>query len=100
MDVLSAHRVAYCVRFLPQETFCVPSILHYEMVRAVGDDMQHRNLLEREWMNWAVDDSRPFLHYLQYLTFRGLGLRHKQLQALFALGDNITDDIEQRTVPP
>jgi len=38
-DVLSTNRVAYCVRFLPQEAFCVPPILHYEMVRAVGDEL-------------------------------------------------------------
>jgi len=40
-DVLALDRVAYCVRFLRQEAFCVPPILHYEMVRAVGDDIQH-----------------------------------------------------------
>jgi len=69
-DVLMTNRVAYCVRFLRQEVYCAPPILHFEMVRGVGDDIQHRRLNERGWMNWAVVDSRPFLHYLQYLTFR------------------------------
>ena len=95
IDVLSTDRVAYCVRFLPQEAFCVPPILHYEMVRAVGDDFQHRRRADRKWMNWAVVDSRPFLHYLQYLTFRGLGLRHRQLQALRSLVVSIRDGHRQ-----
>ena len=56
-------------------------MLHYEMVRAVGDDIQHRHFAERDWMNRAVVDSRPLLHYLQYFTFRGLELRHRQEQA-------------------
>ena len=37
-------------------------------------------------------DSRPFLHYMQYLTFGGLGLRHRQQQALLSLGNSILDD--------
>jgi len=97
-DVLSTNRVAYCVRFLPQERFCVPPILRYEMVRAVGDDIQHMHPTEREWMNWAVVDSRPFLHYLLYLTFRGLGLRHRQLQALRSLEDSIRDGVDHDQV--
>ena len=95
IDVMSTNRVAYCVRFLPQEAFCVPPVLHYEMVRAVGDDIQHRNWTDREWMNWAVVDSRPFLYYLQYLTFRGLGLRHRQVHAFNSLRDSIRDGHRQ-----
>jgi len=94
IDVLSKNRVTFCVCFLPQEAFCVPPILHFEMVRAVGDDIQHRHPTEREWMNWAVVDSRPFLHYLQYLTFRGLGLRHRQLQAGRSLVVSILDGLD------
>jgi len=97
-DVLMTNKVAYCVRFLRQEVFCVPPILHFEMVRAVGDDIQHRDPIERVWMNWAVVDARPFLHYLQYLTFRDLGLRHRQLQAFRALRDSILDGHRQHQV--
>jgi len=92
-DVFALDRVAYCVPFLRQEAFCVPPILHYEMVRAVGDDIHRRHTSEREWMNWAVVDSRPFLHYLQYLTFRGLGHRHRQIQAFLSLGVSIKDGL-------
>jgi len=97
-DVLMTNRVAYCVRFLRQEVFCAPPILHFEMVRGVGDDIQHRDPNERVWMNWAVVDAQPFLHYLQYLTFRGLGLRHRQLQAYNALGTSIVNGDEQHQV--
>ena len=44
-------------------------------------------------MNWAVVDSRPFLYYLQYLTFRGLGLRHRQEQTVRSLEDSIEDGL-------
>jgi len=88
-DVLMTNRVANCVHFFPQEVYCAPPILHYEMVRGVGDDILHRNIIERVWMNWALVDSRPFLHYLQYLTFRDLGLRHRQIQALCSLANSI-----------
>ena len=83
------------MRFLPQEAFCVPPFLHYDMVRAVGDDIQHRHVTEREWMDWTVVDSRPFLYYLQYLTFRGLGLRHRQVQARRSLQDSTLDGLRQ-----
>ena len=58
----------------------------------------HRDIAERDWMNWAVVDSRPFLNYLQYLTFRGLGLRHRQLHALCSLHFSINDGIKQKQV--
>ena len=69
-----------------------------EMVRGEEDDYQNRRPTERGWMNWAVVDSRPFLHYLQYLTFRGLGLRHRQLHALCSLHFSINDGIKQKQV--
>jgi len=97
-DVLMTNTVAYCVRFLRQEVYCAPPILHVEMVRTVGDDIQHRDANERVWMNWAVVDARPFLHYLQYLTLRGLGLRHKQIQALQSLRVSVMDGIMQNQV--
>jgi len=97
-DVASTNKVAYCVRFLRQEVFCAPPILHYEMVRAVGDDTQHRTPNERTWMDWAVVDARPFLHYLQYLTFRDLGVRARQQQAFLSLKDSFFDGINQKQV--
>ena len=65
------------------------------MVRRVGDDFQSSNPNERVLMKWAVIDSRPFLHYLQYLTFRDLGLIHRELQAFRALRDSIIDGQRQ-----
>jgi len=99
-DVASTNKSAYCVRFFRQEAFCVPPFLHYEMemIRAVGDDIQHRSVPQCDWMDWAEVDARPFLHYLQYLTFRGLGLRHKQIQAFRALRDNTVDGMVHNQV--
>ncbi|WAR20119.1 hypothetical protein MAR_001957, partial [Mya arenaria] len=63
-DVLLTNKTALCVRYLRQEAFCAPPILHYEMVRGIGEDINHRNSNERGWMNWAVVDSLPYLYYL------------------------------------
>jgi len=97
-EVLVTNKVAYCVSFLRQEVFCAPPFLYFEMFRGVGDDIQHRDPNERVWMNWAVVDARPFLHYLQYLTFRGLGLRHRQLHALRSLHFSNMYGIKQKQV--
>jgi len=78
-------KLAFCVRFLREEEICVPQILWNEMHRAVGDDVDHRDICDREWMNWADLDSRPFMLYLQYLTFRDLGDRHRQQEAFDGL---------------
>jgi len=85
-------KLAFCVRFLREEKFCAPLFLWYEMYRAVGDDVYHRSMNERLWMDWAELDARPFLLYLQYLTYRGLGLRHRKLEALQGLEGIVTTD--------
>ena len=73
--------------FLREEKFCVPRFLWCEMYRAVGDDVEHRNVHERDWMDWAAVDALSFLLYLQYLTYRGLGVRHRQLEAFHRFYD-------------
>jgi len=82
-------KLAFCVRFLREEKFCAPWFLWCEMYRAEGDDV--------DWMDWAEVDARPFLLYLQYLTYRGLGLRHIQLDAFHRLDDIVTsqDKLDQ-----
>jgi len=90
-------KLAFCVRFLREEKLCAPQFLWCEMYRAVGDDVDHRKRAERYWMDWAEVDARPFLLYLQYLTYRGLGVRHRQLEAFHGLEDMVTasDKIHQ-----
>jgi len=83
-------KLAFCVRFLREEKFCAPRFLWCEMYRAVGDDVDHRSLRERDWRDWAEVDAWPFLLYLQYLTYRGLGVRHRQLEAFHGLEDIVT----------
>ena len=61
----------------------MPQFLWHEMNRAVREDVDHRDHHEREWMDWAEVAARPFMLYLQYLTFRDLGDRDKQ-QVAFA----------------
>ncbi|WAR20107.1 hypothetical protein MAR_001945, partial [Mya arenaria] len=63
-DVLLTNKTALCVRYVRQEAFCAPPILHYEMVRGLGEDINHRDRNERKWMKWAVVDSLPYLYYL------------------------------------
>jgi len=87
-------KVAFCVMFLREEKFCVPKFLWCEMYRAVGDDVEHRNVNQREWMDWAAVDALPFLLYLQYLTYRGLGVRHRQLDAFHRLRDIATSGVK------
>jgi len=83
-------KLAFCVRFLREEKFCAPRFLWCEMFRAVGDDVDHRDFVQHLWMDWAEVDARPFLLYLQYLTYRGLGVRHRQLEAFHRLEDIVT----------
>jgi len=85
-------KLAFCVRFIREEKFCAPLFLWCEMYRAVGDDVDHKNGHEPLWMDWAEVDARPFLLYLQYLTYRGLGVRHRQLEAFHGLEDILTSD--------
>jgi len=80
-----AKKLAFCVRFLREEKLCAPQFLWCEMYRAVGEDVSHRDNKECEWMDWAEVDARPFLLYLQYLTYRGMGLLHRQLEVFHRL---------------
>ncbi|KAH3691001.1 hypothetical protein DPMN_191486 [Dreissena polymorpha] len=36
---------------------------------------------DKQWTDSAEVDARPFLHYLQYLAFGGLGERDNQIRA-------------------
>jgi len=82
---MMSRKLAFCVMFTKQEMFCAPKFLRFEMFRTVGDDIQHRHCYENQWMDFAVVDARPFMLFLQYLTYRDLGARHLQLQAFDTL---------------
>jgi len=91
-------KISFCVRFLRQEMYCAPAILWFEINRGVGDDVAHRSAFEHDWMDWAVVDARPFMLYLQYLTFGGLRERQRQLQALQGLWDIFMNDESARNL--
>ncbi|KAH3740527.1 hypothetical protein DPMN_047233 [Dreissena polymorpha] len=75
-----------CVRFIRQESYCTPAILLFEMNRNnTEEEVAQRDYTEKHWMGSAEVDALPFLHYLQYLTYDGLGERDKQLHALGVL---------------
>jgi len=91
---MMSRKLAFCVMFTKQEMFCVPTFLRFEMFRAVGDDVQHRHFTEHLWMDCAVVDARPFMLYLQYLTYRDLGALQLQSQAFYKL-EHIVTSIEK-----
>ncbi|KAH3740385.1 hypothetical protein DPMN_047091 [Dreissena polymorpha] len=83
---------AFCVNFSRQESHCAPFILLFEMNRNnTKEEVAQRDYVEKLWMDSAEVAARSFLHYLQYLTYGGLGERDKQLQALRTLGSYIYD---------
>ncbi|KAH3740288.1 hypothetical protein DPMN_046990 [Dreissena polymorpha] len=76
----------YCVRFVRQESYCTPAILLFEMNRNnTEEEVAQRDYTDKLWMDSAEVDARPFLHYLQYLTYGGLGERDKQLHVMEVL---------------
>jgi tetratricopeptide (TPR) repeat protein len=72
---------AFCVRYLPSEIHCVPHELQYEMFRSTPEDLPYRGWGDN-WMDWAVVDSLPYLHFLQYKTYGHLQRYDDQQQAL------------------
>ncbi|KAH3770371.1 hypothetical protein DPMN_171656 [Dreissena polymorpha] len=77
---------AFCVKFLRQESYCTPVILLFEMNRNITEEeVPERDYTEKIWMDGAEIDSRPFLHFLQNLTYRGLGESDNQLHAIGVL---------------
>ncbi|KAH3740422.1 hypothetical protein DPMN_047128 [Dreissena polymorpha] len=85
---------AFCVKFLRQESHCTPFILLFEMNRNITDEeVKQRTFTEKQWMDSADVDARPFLHYMQYLTYGGLGERDNKLHALRNLVSYMRDNI-------
>ncbi|KAH3740563.1 hypothetical protein DPMN_047269 [Dreissena polymorpha] len=91
-EVISEQPFALCVRFFRQESYCTPFILLFEMNRNITEEeVAQRDYLDKLWMDSAEVDARPFLYYLQYLTYGGLGARDKQLHAWRVLESYLCD---------
>ena len=87
--------VVFCVKFLRHEEECVPKHLIFEMYRAIGgEDMQIRDPWHDSWMDMAVVDAIPFAYYLQYLTYRELGLSTSDRDTGKALEDARVEAVE------
>ncbi|KAH3768909.1 uncharacterized protein LOC127844964 [Dreissena polymorpha] len=83
---------ASCVRFFRQESYCAPFILLFEMNRNITEEeVAQRKYIDKQWMVNAEVDARPFLQYLKYLTYGGLGERDNQQHALAVLESYICD---------
>ncbi|XP_052788324.1 uncharacterized protein LOC128223108 [Mya arenaria] len=82
LEVLKRH-VACSVAFNSLEICCVPAFLVYEMHRVIRpDDFYHRHPINDYWMDLVIIDSKPFMFYLQYLTFRQIGEEERRLEVL------------------
>ncbi|XP_052260152.1 uncharacterized protein LOC127864530 isoform X2 [Dreissena polymorpha] len=91
-NVHSEPSFAFCVSFIRQEAHCAPYILLFEMNRGMTEEeVAQRHHQEKRWMDSAEVDARPFLHYLQFLTYGGLGERNKQLHEFKKLWSCIFD---------
>ncbi|XP_052234581.1 uncharacterized protein LOC127847058 isoform X5 [Dreissena polymorpha] len=85
-------QIAFCVKFVREEAYCAPYILWFEMNRNMTEEeVVQRDYVSKQWMDCAELDALPFLHYLQYLTYGGLGERDKQLHAFGILESYIYD---------
>ncbi|KAH3780349.1 hypothetical protein DPMN_158162 [Dreissena polymorpha] len=83
---------AFCVIFFRQESFRTPVILLFEMNRNITEEeLSERNHIDKHWMDCAEVDALPFLYYLQYTTYGGLGERYKQLHELRVFRSYICD---------
>ncbi|KAH3748700.1 hypothetical protein DPMN_183150 [Dreissena polymorpha] len=83
---------AFCVKFIREEAYCAPYILWFEMNRNMTEEeVAQRVSLDKQWMDCAEVAALSFLHYLQYLTYGGLGERDKQLHAFGILESYICD---------
>ncbi|KAH3716450.1 hypothetical protein DPMN_059173 [Dreissena polymorpha] len=91
-NVLCERPFAFCVKFVREEAYCAPYILWFEMKRNMTEEeLSQRDFFEKLWMYYAEVDARHFLHYLQYLTYGGLGERDKQLHVLGILESYVFD---------
>ncbi|XP_052245732.1 uncharacterized protein LOC127854713 [Dreissena polymorpha] len=58
--------------FVREEAYCAPYILWFEMKRNMTEEVSQRRIVGKQWMDYAEVAARPFLRYLQYLTYGGL----------------------------
>ncbi|XP_052781169.1 uncharacterized protein LOC128217812 [Mya arenaria] len=98
IEILTKH-MCNCIHFTRYETYCIPEFLVYEMFKTLSDaDRQERHpAVAYGWMDLAVVDCEPFLHYLQFRTYRQLGQHNRAMEKLRKLdrylGEHIQEDI-------
>ncbi|XP_045215841.2 uncharacterized protein LOC123566074 [Mercenaria mercenaria] len=85
------HITAFCVKFLPYETECVPHELQYEMFKSMTEDLAFKPP-DDYTIKWAVVDSLPYLYFLQYKTYKSLGRQDEKKKALSNLFKTIDQE--------
>ncbi|XP_052781814.1 uncharacterized protein LOC128218244 [Mya arenaria] len=87
-DILT-NCICFCIYLSRHETFCIPEFLQYEMFKTISEeDRQQRQQTQHgfpEWMDMVVVDCFPFLYYLQFLTYRQLGLHVRSFETYLKL---------------
>ena len=71
--VLFKHTLVPCVSFLPTEQLITPLAIKYEMLRAFGVPIEHRNFTHYYWFDWGMVDGRFLTLFLTYLNLLALG---------------------------
>ncbi|KAH3897273.1 uncharacterized protein LOC127864599 isoform X2 [Dreissena polymorpha] len=89
--------IAYCLRFNNFEFYCVPGMLVPAEHTSRSDltEIKCENRKAKE-ITWVAFDARPFMYFLQYLTFGRFGERRRQETALSCLKTYVrTERFEQ-----
>ncbi|KAH3696750.1 hypothetical protein DPMN_084226 [Dreissena polymorpha] len=90
---LNENNTVLCVHFLKQEAYCVPPILLYEMNKTgIESEINEEFAVQRDWTGIVCIDAPVLLHYMQFLTYGGLGDLPRQMSACLALEDYITQN--------
>ena len=66
--VLFKHKLALCVSFLPTEQLITPLTIKYEMLRAFGVPIEHRDMIIYYWFDWGIVDGTFLTLLLAYLN--------------------------------
>jgi hypothetical protein len=80
-----------CVKYLPCEFNCIPEELKYEMFRSTEEDRLYRGEID-DWMHWAVVDSLPYLHFLQYKVYNQLQRHDDKVRAIYNMAHTISTE--------
>ena len=68
LAVVFKHTLVPCVSFLPTEQLITPLAIKYEMLRAFGVPIEHRDMTNYYWFDWGMVDGTFLTLFLAYLN--------------------------------